>query len=127
MANRLSMAEISAILTLHKTGHSNRRIAELLGVHRETVGRYVARWQAENRPATPPGSDDSTDQNRPNAPPGSDTLEMGENLLQIGQYALQNAGKRPIKRECSPIRTPVGFNAPHDTPNGGDAPTGPKW
>ncbi len=72
MANRLSMAEISAILTLHKTGHSNRRIAELLGVHRETVGRYVARWQAENRPAAPPGSDDSTDQNRPNAPPGSE-------------------------------------------------------
>ena len=42
MANRLTMAEINAILTLHASEHSNREIARLLGVHRETVGKYVA-------------------------------------------------------------------------------------
>ncbi len=58
MANQLGMATINAILTLHKTGHSNRRIAELLGVDRETVGRYVAQSRLENQPNAPPGSDD---------------------------------------------------------------------
>ena len=50
MANRLSMAKINAILTLHKANHSNRRIAELLDVHRETVGRYIARHIADAKP-----------------------------------------------------------------------------
>jgi transposase len=57
MANRLGMATINAILTLHKTGHSNRRIAELLGIDRETVGRHVAQSRLENQPNAPPGSE----------------------------------------------------------------------
>ncbi|MCC7083972.1 MAG: helix-turn-helix domain-containing protein [Pirellulales bacterium] len=40
MANRLTMAQIDTIVTLHKSGHSNRRIAQLTGIHRETVGKY---------------------------------------------------------------------------------------
>ena len=42
MAKQLSMGQISSILTLHQSGHSNRKIARLLGVHRETVAKYVA-------------------------------------------------------------------------------------
>ncbi len=84
MANQLTMAEIDAILTLHTTRHSNREIATLLGKDRETVGKYVARAKAKNRPdhsasdAPPTGTDgDSGDldnaavQNQPNAPTGS--------------------------------------------------------
>lgn len=41
MANRLKMAKINAILTLRERGWSCRRIARELGIHRETVGRYV--------------------------------------------------------------------------------------
>jgi transposase len=41
MANQLSVAEVQSILTLHERGWSDRRIARELGVHRETVGRYV--------------------------------------------------------------------------------------
>ena len=52
MANRLSMADVNAIQTLHQSGHSLRRIAELLGVDRQTVGKYVA---AQNPPNAPPG------------------------------------------------------------------------
>jgi len=56
MANRLTMAQINAILTLHASEHSNREIARLLGVHRETVGKYVAGSEIQNRPNAPTGS-----------------------------------------------------------------------
>lgn len=42
MAKQLSMGQISSILTLHQSGYSNRKIAKLLGVHRETVAKYLA-------------------------------------------------------------------------------------
>jgi len=41
MANRLKMAIISSIQTLHDQGVSARQIARMLGIHRETVGRYI--------------------------------------------------------------------------------------
>jgi hypothetical protein len=57
MANRLTMAEIDKILTLHTTGHNNREIADLLGFNRETVGKYLARYKAQNQPNAPSGSE----------------------------------------------------------------------
>jgi transposase len=51
MANQLSMAKVKSIETLHASGHSNRQIAKLLGIHRETVNGYVNRLKAQNRPA----------------------------------------------------------------------------
>ena len=56
MANQLKMAVVQTILTLHKSGYSNRKIAELTGVHRETVARYVTQANCENRPNAPTGS-----------------------------------------------------------------------
>lgn len=53
MANQLTMAAINAILTLHKSGHSGRAIARMLGVHRDTVARHLA----QNRPIAPTGSE----------------------------------------------------------------------
>jgi transposase len=41
MANLLKMALVDSIVTLHGHGWSRRRIARELGIHRETVGRYV--------------------------------------------------------------------------------------
>lgn len=41
MANQLRVAEIQSILTLYERGWSCRRIARELGIHRETVGKYV--------------------------------------------------------------------------------------
>ena len=41
MANQLGMAEQHSIITLWKRGWSRRRIARTLGIHRETVSRYV--------------------------------------------------------------------------------------
>ena len=41
MVNQLGMAEQHSILTLWRRGWSYRRIAQTLGIHRETVSRYV--------------------------------------------------------------------------------------
>ncbi len=57
MAKRLTMAEIDTILTLRKAGHSNRQIAALLGVNRETVGKRLAQAKARNRPNAPTGNE----------------------------------------------------------------------
>ena len=72
MANELKMAKVHSILTLHQQGHSYRRIAELLGVHRETVARYV--HQASKPAKAPPGSIESKPAK---APLGSDGIGAG--------------------------------------------------
>ncbi len=54
MANQLGMAEQQAILVLVRRGWSRRRIARELGVHRETVSRYVKLARGEPTPAHPP-------------------------------------------------------------------------
>ena len=63
MANQLKMAVISAIQTLHKSGCSGRKIAKVLGVHPDTVGKYVRQFQ--NRPNAPTGSEDETNEDPP--------------------------------------------------------------
>jgi len=81
VANQLKMAKVHGILTLREGGWSLRRIARELGIHRQTVARYVrlAEEQAkpaegitsvgpQNRPNPPAGS---AGQNRPNLPTGS--------------------------------------------------------
>ena len=51
MARRLKMAEVTTIRTLHQSGHSNRKITPLVGVHRETVARYAA--EGDSKPDKP--------------------------------------------------------------------------
>jgi IS30 family transposase len=43
------MATIQAILALHRSGHSNRKIARLLGVHRGTVAEHLRAAESQNR------------------------------------------------------------------------------
>jgi transposase len=52
MANRVKVAIAGSILTLRQQGWSYRRIAEALGVHRDTVARYVRLAGAGAKPAT---------------------------------------------------------------------------
>ena len=62
------------ILTLHKAGHSNREIAALLGVNRETVGKHLVRAKAQNQPSAPTGTEGDAGTaapDQPNAPTGS--------------------------------------------------------
>ncbi len=57
MANQLGMTEQQAIIVLAGQGWSFRRIARKLGVHRETVARYVN--LARGEPPAPAASQDS--------------------------------------------------------------------
>ena len=46
MANLLKMAMIDAILSFHRLGWSNRRIARELGIDRDAVSRHIRHVQA---------------------------------------------------------------------------------
>ena len=60
MANYLKMAKVSAILTLKEHGWSQRRIARELGIHPDTVSRYIRLSVKDPKPAkAPPGSEGS--------------------------------------------------------------------
>lgn len=50
MARQLSMGQINSILTLHQAGRSNRQIANLLGIHRETVAKHLAAAEVSAKP-----------------------------------------------------------------------------
>lgn len=54
MANRLKMAKIDAILTLHQRKWSIRRIAKELGIHRDTVARHIQDYERGPKPARAP-------------------------------------------------------------------------
>jgi transposase len=72
MSNRLSMATIQSIETLHRSGHSNREIARLLSIDRGAVNKRVRQIRAESQAEKEPDSGAGQTQNRPNAPTGSE-------------------------------------------------------
>jgi len=55
MANRLKMAKLEAILSLHQRQWSIRRIAKELGLHRDTVARHIQLHEANAKPASADG------------------------------------------------------------------------
>lgn len=104
MVNRLKMAKINAILTLHEQGWSQRKIAEQLGIHRETVARYLANRAKPAKPSTGcDGAGDATEavgleaENRPKAPHGSEAENRPE-----APY-----GSLPSRSQCEPYRARI--------------------
>lgn len=72
MANQLKMAIVTSILTLHKRGWSQRKIALELGVSRTTVRRYVAgNGPGPNCTINPPSGSQVQSNCTINPPPGS--------------------------------------------------------
>src|SRR5512144_2126826 len=71
MANLLKMAVRETIRTLHRRGWSQRRIADELGINRETVARHLRPADPPSKPANaPPGSEGDDGASKPaNAPP----------------------------------------------------------
>ncbi len=74
MANLLKMAISESIRTLHGRRWSQRRIADELGINRETVARHLRQAELTSKPANAPtGSDEGQSAPKPaNAPTGSD-------------------------------------------------------
>lgn len=76
MSNRLKMATIQSILSLHEKHWSYRRIARALGIHRETVSRYVRLAAQAASPAPAAGLAAGEGEAKPaNAPIGSWAFE----------------------------------------------------
>jgi transposase len=69
MANQLKMAVVDTIIALHQRNWSRRRIARTLGLHRDTVARYLRQAKQARAPTgsahvkigqAPTGSDDGS-------------------------------------------------------------------
>lgn len=112
MANQLTMALIDTIYTLHQRGWSQRRIADELGIHRDTVARYLQ----QPKPAIAPlGSEALPAEAKPAiAPLGSETVEAGAKpaIAPLGSEAVE-AGAVPVPRgpgrtsDCAPWRAVI--------------------
>jgi transposase len=100
MAHHLTMALIDTIRTLHARGWPARRIARELGIHRETVARYLQAGQEAAKPA--------------NAPAGSDAPEAE------AKPANAPAGSEAVQLEAKPAKAPPGSD-----PAGGESPPAP--
>ena len=108
MSYLIKVATIDIILSLHRRGWSQRRIARELDINRETVARYLRHAESASKPANAPtGSDTSESASKPaNAPTGSDALETGPNLPDqppISAPVSVGHGDRR-KSECEPLR-----------------------
>jgi IS30 family transposase len=70
--NKLNVSLQHSIATLAAKDWSARKIARELGVHRETVGRYLQLVEADSKPAIPPtGSQEDSDSKPAIVPAGS--------------------------------------------------------
>ncbi len=90
MSNRTSMAKLQSIETLHKSNHSNREIARLLGMDRGTVNAYVRRLKAAQANENRPDPQTRADQNRPNPQTGSSEDQADKNRPNPQTGADQN-------------------------------------
>jgi transposase len=108
MSNRLKVAMIDLVLSLHRRGWSQRRIATELEINRETVARYLKQAGAAPKPANaPPGSDIPEAASKPaNAPPGSSDVETAASADFPTPSSASHCSSRTRGRlsDCEPWR-----------------------
>jgi len=93
MSNQLKMPKIQSILTLREKGWSFTRIAKELGIHRQTVARYVRLHSKPSQAPTGSGGAKSTQ-----APTGSvDSRSTQEDIR--GQSAGGSLGRQMTQIE----------------------------
>ena len=106
MSRRLKMAQIDTIRNLHKSGHSNREIARVTGVHRDTVAKYVAGTGPDDSPTSEPNSSNQAEPDHRVSPPKNgpknacepyrdvilDKLEQGLTGVRIYQDLVDDHG-----------------------------------
>jgi len=80
MANYLKMTKVSAILTLKEHGWSQKRIARELGIHPDTVGRYIHLSSKDSKPAKAPTGSGET--NACNATSGRSQCEFFREVIE---------------------------------------------
>jgi transposase len=109
MANLLKMALIESIFTLRRRGWSVRRIAQELGIHRETVARHLKQGPVASKPANAPlGSEAIPAESKPAiAPLGSEASnpESKPAIAPSGSGPTSNRVGRPS--DCEPYRAVI--------------------
>jgi len=108
MANRIKMAMEESILVLRRQGRSYRAIARALGVHRDTVSRYVREAQAtaaaciaavgESKPAIVTAGTGDRDG------PESAIVTPGDGDASSPKPAIVTAGNPGQRSKCEPFR-----------------------
>ena len=135
MANRLTMAEIQAILGLHERGWLQRRIARELDRDRETVAKYVRAASCIPKPAKAPIGSDAADGQATEGrggplSAGASGDEKGIETSQSppgSEAPLGNSkpAKAPIGSESKPAKAPIGsetvFHDPDPAPASPDS------
>jgi helix-turn-helix protein len=123
MSNLLKVAMIELILSLHRQGLSQRRIASELGINRETVARHLSQPPDAAKPAiAPSGSIEAETEPKPAiapsglieaetepkpaiAPSGSADCQPGTNTdLSPAPLVSERLGRRGRRSECEPWR-----------------------
>ena len=95
MPNQLKMSRVDSILTLRGQGWSIVRIAQELGIHRQTVARYVRRGSKSTQ--APTGSDDSKSTQAPTGSGGSRSTPI----------ASKSASDGVGRSDCDPFRSAI--------------------
>lgn len=122
MANRLTMADIQAILRLHERKWRQRRIARELKIDRETVAKYIRAAACDSRPAKAPlGSETTGEQATAGPERRLLALDCGEERetetspsFPLSEVPLGNSkpAKAPLGSECSkPAKASLGSEA----------------
>ena len=85
MSNLLKVAMIDIILSLHRQGLSQRRIASELGINRETVARYLrqAEARAKTSQCAPRLDRQRGGQNQPMRPPARRACDAARTQLSL--------------------------------------------
>jgi transposase len=101
VANRLTMAMIETVLALHRRKWSTRRIALELGIHRDTVARYIAEAKRQAKPAiAPTGSEAAIGEAKPAVAP-TGLAELSPCSERPVELASANNGRSSL---CEPFR-----------------------
>lgn len=110
MANQIKMAIRDSIYTLYDVGWSRRRIARELGVHRETVGRYLR--EREGKPAIPPAG---TEGPKPAIPPAGSGGRRSECAAYEGVVRAGIEQDLTAQRIFQDLRTDHAFSGSYDS------------
>lgn len=110
MANRLKMAKAQAITVLHERGWHGRRIAQELGINRETVAKYIRAMTCDPKPAKAPiGFEVVEDEGQGGGKSvfSTDLLEE-EERIEISRSSPLSGGTADVSK---PAKAPIGSEA----------------
>jgi hypothetical protein len=119
MANQLAMADVQAILKLHESRWSNRRIAQELHVDRETVAKYIRAAACDSKSAKAPIGSPGVSEAQGNAGWPAPAVASAE---EKGIAAtIWGCSPEPVWSDSRPAKAPIGSDPiPAEAPIGSE-------